>query len=114
MLLKTTLVAGTIALGSLVAAAPAHAGGNVSVTVQFGQPGYTKHWGGHGYQQRALSPQEVRKALRRHGFREIRYVDRRGSVYRAQAENPRGRDVLVTVSARTGAILDVQRLRRQG
>ncbi len=111
MLFRTTLAAAAIALGSLVAAAPASAGSTVSVTVEFGHPGYSKH--NRDY-YRALSPQQVRKILRREGFREIRYVDRRGSVYRAHAENRRGRDVLVTVSARSGAVLDVKRLRRNG
>lgn len=111
MLLKTTLAAAAISLGSLVAIAPANAGSNVSVKIEFGNPGYNKH---DRHQVRTLSPQEVRRILRREGYREIRYVDRRGSVYRARAENRRGRDVLVTVSARSGAVIDVQRLGRRG
>jgi hypothetical protein len=111
MLLKTTLAAAAISLGSLVAAAPANAGANVSVTIEFGHPGYSKY---HNVHYRTLSPHEVRRILRRKGFREIRYVDRRGSIYRAHAENYRGRDVLVTVSARTGQILDVDRLGWRG
>lgn len=111
MLLKTTLAAAAMAVGSLLVSAPASAGSKVSVTVEIGHPGYSSHQGGH---YRTLSPREVRTILRREGFREIRYVDRRGSVYRAHAENRRGRDVLVTVSARTGAVLDVDRLGRRG
>jgi hypothetical protein len=111
MPLKTTLAAAALSLGSLLAAAPANAGTSVSVTVEFGHPGYARH---HDVQYRTLSPHEVRRILRREGFREIRYVDRRGSIYRAHAENYRGRDVLVTVSARTGQIIDVDRLGRRG
>ncbi len=110
MLFKTTLAAAALSLASLGAAAPANAGTSVSVEIEIGHPGYSYH---HGY-YRTLSPQEVRHILRRQGFHEIRYVDRRGSVYRALAENYRGRDVFVTVSARSGAILDIDRLGRRG
>ena len=108
-MLKSTLAAGVIALGTLVGSVPAQAGSNVSVTIELGQPGYGKyHSGKHDYR---LTPREVRRILRANGFRDIQYVDRKGSVYQARAENRRGRDVLVTVSARTGQVIDVQRLR---
>ena len=113
-MLKKTIAAGVIALGALVAAAPAQAGGGVSVRIDIGQPGYTKHYGDRYDYDRTFSPREIRRILRRQGFSEIRYVDRRGSIYRARAEDWRGRDVAITVSARTGAILEVQRLRHRG
>ncbi len=109
MALKNLLAAGAIALGALAASAPAQAGSNVSISFAFGYPTYAYDYGYH-----TLSPQQVRRILRDEGFREIRYVDRRGSIYRARAENRRGRDVLVTVSARTGHILNVDRLARHG
>jgi hypothetical protein len=114
MLLKNTLAAGVIAVAALVGSAPANAGSGPSVTIEFGHPGYGKHYRGGDRHYRTLSPQEVRRILRAQGFREIRYVDRQGSVYQARAENRRGRDVLVTVSARSGAVIDVQRLRGRG
>jgi hypothetical protein len=117
MLFRNTLVASIVAVGTMLgAAAPASAGGT-TFTLEFGAPGYAYH---HGYRHRdrhervALSPREIRRILRARGFSEIRYVDRRGSVYQARAENRRGRDVLVTVSARTGEVLDVQRIRGRG
>ena len=112
-MLKNTLVAGALALGTLIGTAPANAGSDVSVKIEIGTPGYSKHHPGDRY-HRTLSPREVRRILRNRGYSEIRYVDRRGSIYQAHAENRRGRDVLVTVSARNGEILDVQRLRRRG
>ena len=108
MVLKNLAAAGVLALGAL-AAAPANAGTDVSISIEFGRPTYASYY--HHY---TLSPQQVRRILRHEGFRQIRYVDRRGSIYRAYAENRRGRDVRVTVSARTGQILDVERLRRHG
>ncbi len=108
MALKNLAAAGILALGAL-AAAPASAGTSVSVSIEFGGPAYASYNHHHSF-----SPQQVRRILRREGFSHIRYVDRRGSVYRALAENHRGRDVLVTVSARTGHILDVDRLGRHG
>ena len=108
MALKTILAAGIVALGALGAAAPANADTNVSVEFRIGQPTYVS------YYHHTLSPQQVRRILRDEGFRHIRYVDRRGTVYRARAENRRGRDVLVTVSARTGHIINVERLGRHG
>ncbi len=105
MALKNILAAAAVAIGALGAAAPASAGSSVSVTVEFGRPTYASYY--HHY---TLSPQQVRRILRDQGFSHIRYCDRRGSVYQARAENRRGRDVLVTVSARTGHILEVQKL----
>ena len=112
MILRNTLAAAVIAVGALVTAAPANAGGNFSFSIQAGHPGYWYEYPER--HRRELSPREVRRILRHEGFREIRFIDRRGSVYRARAENRRGRDVIVTVSARSGAILEVERVRRRG
>jgi hypothetical protein len=116
MIAKKTIAAAIIALGAL-AAVPANAGG---VTVQFGygHPGYG--WGspGHGWDRghdwerprhREFSPQEIRRILRGDGYRQIRYVDRRGSVYQAVASK-NGRDFYLVVSARNGRILSRNRI----
>lgn len=111
MFASKTIAAGILALGTLVAAAPASAGG-VSVTIQTGHPGYY-HAPGHyapvryGY---TISPQRVRQILRSQGYRDIKFVDRRGAIYQARAER-RGREYRVVISARTGAILERTRLR---
>jgi hypothetical protein len=117
MQLKITLAAAAMALGGLVAAAPANASSaDVTLTIQVGDSGHRSHdrdwrdheWRHHDY----LSTREVRRILRHRGFHEVRFVDSSGSIYRAYAEDYRGRDVLVTVSARSGAILDVDRIGR--
>ena len=120
-MLIRTLAASIVAAGVLAAAAPASAGsGSFSVRVEVGQP---YHVGGQSYKggrrygapkdhyQRTLSPQQVRRILRSKGYRGIRYVDRRGTIYQARVEDFRGRDYRLIVSARTGAILERQRLR---
>ena len=108
-----TIAAGFIALTSLAAAAPANATGlsvqiggpNASLVIQAGQ----RDWRPAHF--RTLSPQDVRKVLRHRGYREIRYIDRKGAVYQVRAEDRRGRDYRLVVSARSGAIISAQRLR---
>lgn len=61
-----------------------------------------------------LSPRQVRRILRRSGYQDIHrpnYQPRRNA-YVVRAENRRGRDVRVVVSAFNGRILDVDRLGR--
>lgn len=117
MQFRNIIAAGIIAIGTLAgAAAPASAGGGVGVSVEFGSHGhggYDRGWGNH-HRDYTLSPNDVRRILRYQGFHEVRYVDRQGSIYRALAENYRGRGVFVTVSARSGRILGVSPLRRRG
>ena len=48
--------------------------------------------------------------LRDSGFRQIRYLDRRGRVYQVHALNRNGRWVGLVVSAQTGEILNRYRL----
>ena len=114
MIAKKTIAAAVVALGVL-AAVPASAGG---VTVQFGygQPGYGWNQGGwnpgHGWERprhRELSPQQVRRELRDRGYRQIRYVDRRGAVYQAVASK-NGRAFYLVISARNGQILSRNRV----
>lgn len=116
MIAKKTLAAAVIALGAL-AAVPASAG---SLTIQFGHghPGYGwsapgHGWGpGHGWhaqRHRMVSAQDVRRILSRDGYRNIRHLDRRGSVYQARASK-NGRNYVIVVSARNGQILSRNRV----
>jgi hypothetical protein len=95
----------------------------VTVHIQAGTPAYHdgygygwKHVGHRGdrYYSRhdygTLTPHEVRAVLRDKGFRQIRYLDRRGRIYEVRATDYRGYRVGLVVSARNGAILSVYRL----
>ena len=53
-----------------------------------------------------LSEREVRRILRHNGWREIRFLDRNFRTYTVRAENWRGRDRILVVSALNGRILD--------
>ena len=73
-------------------------------------PTLVSHRGWHrGWDSYYLAPREVRRILRHHGFRHIKFIDRRGDTYRAFAENWRGRDMFIRVSSRTGEIISVER-----
>lgn len=116
MNVKKTIAAGVIAVAGLVAAIPAQAGG-VSVHIGIGAPAYGHYYGGypdhrwgHGGWERTLSPQQVRRILRDKGFRQIQYLDRRGTIYQVRAVNHRGHRVALVVSARNGAILNRHRI----
>lgn len=121
MFTKKTIAAAILALGALTAAAPANAGG---VTVQFGGGYYGDHHGRPGWHQGRpdwhhdhrdrVTQRDVRRILYRNGFDDIRWIDRQGRVFVARAEDRRGRDVRVVVSARSGAIIDVDRIGRRG
>jgi hypothetical protein len=111
MTVRNTLAAGLVALAAL-AAAPANATG---LTVTIGDlPRHAAGWHHAGWNPgwyRALSPHEVRRILRDRGFREIRYLDRRGTIYQVHAVDYRHKHVGLVVSARNGAILTAYRLR---
>ena len=107
-----TIAAGLVALSALIAAAPAqaHSTGTpqAGLTIQFGTAApaqYRSHgrWG-------RLSPRQVTFALRRQGFHRVRITGAHGPVYRALAISSRGGRVALTVSARNGRILDVDRI----
>lgn len=115
MFSKKTIAAGIVALGALAASAPAHAD-SVRFSVEVGRPlvvhddhrGYG--WDHHHGHHKALSAKEVRRILRHRGYRDISYLDRRGSIYQVRARDYRGRRVGLVVSARNGAILTAYRL----
>jgi hypothetical protein len=121
MTVKTTIAAALVALAT-AAAAPANAG-SLTVSVGDGAAALTianpapRHWGPgwqHGWNpgwHRTLSPQEVRRVLRDRGFREIRYLDRRGTIYQVHAVDYRHKHIGLIVSARNGSILSYYRVR---
>lgn len=111
---RKTIGAGLVSVGLLAAAAQANAA-ELSVSIDVVQTGrYApgvelidhRHW--HEYHH-VLSPREVRRILRREGFRHIEFLDRHGRTYTAYAEDYRGRPVIVRVSARSGQIISVRR-----
>ena len=115
---RKPIAAGLLSLAMFAAAAPAHAG-DVSISIGISQSGhgyapglkFVDHRGRHEYRH-TLSPREIRRILRRHGFSHIEFVDTEGRTYTARAEDHRGRSVLVRVSARSGEVISVSRLRR--
>jgi hypothetical protein len=117
MFSKKAIAAGVVALGALAASAPASAG-SLTFSVEVGHPtavhddrhGSGYGWNGHhGGQHYTLSAQEVRRILRHRGYRDISYLDRRGTIYQVHARDYRGRRVGLVVSARNGAILTAYR-----
>jgi hypothetical protein len=72
-----------------------------------------RNWGWvRGSRERAaLSAHDIRRALRRQGFRDIRTLERRGAIYQGRARDPAGQPVGVVVNPRNGAVLNVYRTR---
>ena len=102
MTIKTT----AIALGALIAASTAASAGPVNLAVHVGNqtPGIQLIHG-RGGRHAGLPPHAVRRVLARHGYRDIRSLDRRGPVYVAVARGHRGALYNVQVSAHNGRIL---------
>ena len=64
----------------------------------------------HERRARSLDRHDVVKVLNRHGYHKVRDVRRVGQVYRAEAVTRHGRTLRVVVDARSGDIVDVERL----
>ena len=111
---RTTIAASVVGLASLAFTAPSNAA-KMSVTIGspagYGAVEFVDHRG--GWHDR-LSPRDVRRILRDEGFRRIQFLDRGGRIYTASAEDWRGREVIVRVSSRSGAIISVDRIGRRG
>lgn len=104
---KKTLAAGLVALATSAFAAPANAG-SVGFSFSFGvAPQVGFYYGHYG-----LSPSQIQRALARHGFTRVSFVDRTAYVYRVSATDYRGHRVRLVVSARDGRILQWERVRR--
>jgi hypothetical protein len=113
MFLKHTLAGGLIAMSTL-AAVPAKAielqVGSASIQLVQDSYGWEHEWS----ERRGLSPRELRRALRQQGYRDIEILDRGRRTLTVQAENYRGRDYILRVSARTGVVISARRLRHGG
>ena len=109
MFMKSTIAAGLFALSALYSATPAKADSfGLTIRVHGPQIEY-RNWEGENW-RRTLSPQQVRWILRDQGFRAIRFIDRDGRIYTANAQDYRGRSVVVRVNSRNGNIIGVQRV----
>ncbi|PTW59484.1 YpeB-like protein with putative protease inhibitory function [Breoghania corrubedonensis] len=64
----------------------------------------------HERRFRTLDRRDVVKVLHRRGYHKVHHVRRVGRIYRAEAVSRHGRAFRVFVNARTGRIVDVQRL----
>jgi hypothetical protein len=140
-MIKTTIAAGLIGLGALAAAPAQADGFTVVIgddggrlTFQAGPPapvnfyGYGYAWPGYGWgdydrpdygwgdhdrhdRHQVLSSKEVREVLRDRGYRDIDYLDKRGTIYQVRATDYRGHRVELVVSARNASIITAYRIR---
>jgi hypothetical protein len=109
MLLKHTVIAGVIAVSALFPLPANAVEASAKASIQLVQDRY-----GWEHERRGLSPRELRRALRQQGFREVEILDRGRRTLTVQAENYRGRDYILRVSARTGHVISARRIRHGG
>ncbi len=102
--------------GSSLAAMPAqashmgHSGGHVEFDIRIGGPGFKFRGGDHDRDFRdCMTNRQVRRDLRDRGYREIRFLDRRGRIVHVEAER-RGRDFLIAYDSCRGRIVDRDRI----
>jgi hypothetical protein len=71
--------------------------------------------GGVRIKRDCLTNNEIRRGLRRSGFEDIRFLDRRGNRVSLIAEwDGDGRDYSMRVNRCTGRVSDIERVRRRG
>lgn len=113
--LSKTLRAGAIALvlgGTAFTAMPAQAQ-SIDFDFRFGGPGWSWHFGDRDRGNRhCMTDPQVRRDLRRDGYRDIRFFDRRGRVVQVYAELGR-RDFRIAYDTCRGMIVDRDRIRRR-
>ena len=68
---------------------------------------------GRRFRRDCLTNNEIRRGLRRNGFDDIRFLDRRGVRVQVYAEWGR-RAYLLTINRCTGRVVDIDRVRRRG
>jgi hypothetical protein len=114
--LKNFSKAAVVALalgGATLTAMPvqAQSGPNVDFNFRFNTPGFGFSIGRPNRPDRmCMSDREVRRDLRRDGYDEIRFFDRRGRIVQVTAELGR-RDYRIAYDTCTGRIVDRDRIR---
>jgi hypothetical protein len=106
--------------GTVIAAAPVQAHSvqsGPSVEFRFGGPGFGFHFdtdrrGGRHWVRDCMTNREVRRDLRRDGYRNIRFFDRRGRIVEVTASLGRRHYEIAYDSCR-GRIVDRDRIRRR-
>lgn len=68
---------------------------------------------GRKFKRECLTNNEIRRGLRRNGFEDIRFLDRRGVRVQVYAEWGR-RAYILTINRCTGRVVDIDRVRRRG
>lgn len=106
------LALGTVGLTAMPAMAQAPSF-NFQFGIGGGGDGFSFELGrdGRHIRRECLTNNEIRRGLRRDGFDDIRFLDRRGSRVTVVAERGR-RDYRISINRCTGRVLDVDRLRR--
>ncbi len=113
-LLKTTSTAFALAAAVLIApTAEAKPAFKPSTTLAAEQNANVVLAGGYKRKRHyRLNPHQIKRKLRRHGFRNFKSVRRRGDVFVVRAHDRR-RPVRIVASAYTGEILRVKPIRRK-
>lgn len=97
-----------VAVPLIAVSGTAQARDSVGFSVTIGTPNYASgYYDQVRYRDRILPPGVIRQNLRA-SYREVSRPERRGDVYIARAEDHRGRDLLITVNAYNGRVLDVR------
>ncbi len=108
-MLRAVAVAGVLG-GSALTAMPVQAQ-DVDLNFRFGGPGFSFSFGDFD-RRKCATDREVRRDLRSDGYREIRFVDRRGRVVQLVAELGR-RDYIIAYDTCRERIIDRERIRRR-
>jgi hypothetical protein len=90
--------------GATLTTLPAQAAPQVSFSFSIG--------GEHFKQRHCMRDSQVRQLLRWHGFRDIRFTDRRGRIVQVRAERGRA-DYRIAVDSCRGRIIHIDRIRRR-
>ncbi len=101
-----------VAVPLMAASGTAQARDSVGFSVTIGTPGYNSGYGHYdNVRYRVLPPGVIRQNLRG-SYREVSRPERRGDVYIVRAEDRRGNDMILTVNAYTGRVIDARYTRR--
>ena len=113
---RAAIIAVTLGAAAFTAMPVQAQSGNPSFNFQFGIQGGGDGFSyrfdnGRRFQRDCLTNNEIRRGLRRMGWDDIRFVDRRGVRVKVVADWGR-RTYAMTINRCTGRVSDVERLRR--